>query len=214
MKVMQRFDPRWLDLAKRLQAMGQTGLEFATDHYNRERYAAVREIAFEMMEAGFGAEGTEMSAAFASEVGYATPKVDVRAAVFRDDGKVLLVRELADGRWSLPGGWLDVGESPRDAVAREVLEESGYVVTTTRLLAVLDKGKHPHPPQPFTVVKIFIEGVLTPDEPMRTDGLEVTESGFFGLNALPPLSLDRILPEQVELMFRLHADPGAPAVVD
>ncbi len=194
--------------------MAQTGLAFAADHYDQERYTAIRQIAFEMLAVGFGAEPTEVSAAFMSEVGYATPKVDVRAAVFRSDGKILLVRERADGRWSLPGGWLDVGESPREAVAREVREESGYVVTTERLLAVLDKSKHPHPPQPFAVVKVFIEGVITLDEPLKTDGVEVSESGFFGADALPPLSLDRVLPEQVELMFRLHADPDAPATVD
>lgn len=167
-----------------------------------------------MMAAGFGAERTEVAAAFASEAGYATPKVDVRAAVFRGDGEILLVRERADGLWSLPGGWLDVGESPREAAAREGREESGYVVTTGRLLAVLDKGKHPHPPQPFVVIKIFIACAIAQDEPLKTDGVEVSEFGFFGADALPPLSLDRVLSEQVELMFRLHADPYAPAVVD
>jgi ADP-ribose pyrophosphatase YjhB (NUDIX family) len=210
----QASGPRWLALAQRLQAMAQTGLAFAADHYNQERYTAIREVAFEMMATGFGAGRSEVAAAFASEAGYATPKVDVRAAVFRNDGKILLVRERADSLWSLPGGWLDVGESPREAAAREVREESGYAVTTGRLLAVLDKGKHPHPPQPFVVLKIFIECAIAHDEPLATDGVEVSESGFFGAGALPPLSLDRVLPEQVDLMFRLHADPDAPAVVD
>ncbi len=214
MHPLQMPGPPWLDLAKRLQAIAQTGLAFAADHYDQERYGAVREIAFEMMAAGFGAERATLAAAFAAEAGYATPKVDVRAAVFRGDGAILLVRERADGRWSLPGGWLDVGESPREAAAREVREESGYVVTTGRLLALLDKGKHPHPPQPFAAVKAFIECALVREEPLATDGVEVSESGFFGAGALPPLSLDRVLPEQVDLMFRLHAEPQTPAVVD
>ena len=208
------YEPRWLNLARRLQALAQTGLAFAADRYDEQRYTLIRNIAFEMMATGFGASRKDVAAAFTAEAGYATPKVDVRAAVFRKDGKILLVRERVDNRWSLPGGWLDVGESPREAARREVREESGYIATMGRLLAVLDKSKHPHPPQPFVVIKIFIEGEIVSEELLQTDGLETSESGFFGADALPDLSRDRVLPEQVELMFRLHADRYAQPIVD
>ncbi len=77
--------------------------------------------------------------------GYATPKVDVRGSVFRDD-QILLVKERADGLWTLPGGWADVNESPREAVVREIMEESGYHTRANKLLAVWDRAKHQHTP--------------------------------------------------------------------
>ena len=137
-------NPRWLELARTLQSYAQTGLAFAADAYAQERYEAIRQVAFEMMATGFGCDAAVLRFAFDREAGYATPKVDVRAAVFRRDGKILLVKERADGRWLLPGGWLDVGESPREAAAREVREESGWVATMGRLVAV-SEGQAPPP---------------------------------------------------------------------
>ncbi len=145
---------KWLDWAKRLQALAQNGITYCDNFYDRERYEAVREIAAEMMAAHSRVDVEFVRNLFVHEVGAATPKVDVRAAVFRDD-KILLVKERSDGFWTLPGGWADVNEPPSRAVEREVYEESGYRTRTVKLLAVLDRDLHGHPPYPFHVYKLF-----------------------------------------------------------
>jgi hypothetical protein len=141
-------NPQWLDWMQRLQAIAQTGLAYAQDPYDIERYEAVREIAVEMAAAHTGTELSYVRNLFAGQVGHATPKVDVRAVVFRDDA-ILLVRERAEGRWTLPGGWADINESPSEAVVREAYEESGYRIRAVKLLALYDRNKHAHPPYPF-----------------------------------------------------------------
>ena len=158
-------DLRWLDLAQRLQAISQTGLAFASDPYDIERYEAVRAIAAEIIATHSDTDQGYIQGLFASEAGYATPKVDVRGAVFRDSA-ILLVKERSDGGWTLPGGWADVGDSPSDAVVREIVEESGYQTRAVKLLALYDRNKHGHPPYPFHAYKIFflcelIGGVAT-----------------------------------------------------
>ena len=204
-------EPRWAHWAKQLQTMAQTGLTYARDPHDIERYRAMTAIAYEMMAAGSGADPDAVAAFFAYEVGHATPKVDVRAAIFRDD-KILLVQERKDKLWSLPGGWADVGETPSEAVARETAEESGYHVRITRLLAVYDKRLHAHPPQPFFVYKLFFEGEIVSGEAAPSD--ETLGASFFESDGLPPLSLDRVVPEQVARLFALHRRPGGGAEFD
>ena len=137
-----------LDWVKRLQAIAQTGLTYAKDHYDIERYQTVRQIAAEILAAcSSSLSSTKIVDLFARDVGYATPKVDVRAAVFSDTG-LLLVRERSDGGWTLPGGWADVGDSPSLAAIREVKEESGYDVVARKLAAVYDRDHERHGPSP------------------------------------------------------------------
>jgi ADP-ribose pyrophosphatase YjhB (NUDIX family) len=199
-------EPRLWALARRLQATAQTGLEFNTNEYDRERYELVGKIAAELMAAHCDTPMETFQKMFDGQEGYATPKVDVRAAVFRE-GKVLLVREAADGLWTLPGGWADVNDSPREAVEREVREESGFHSRATKLAAVYDRAKHPHdPPLPFHVYKMcfvceIIGGEATPSR-------ETPEVGFFALDALPPLSISRILAFQIHRMFEHAKNPA------
>jgi ADP-ribose pyrophosphatase YjhB (NUDIX family) len=148
---------------------------------------------------------------FRQEAGYATPKIDVRGVVFRD-GDILMVRERSDGGWTLPGGWADVLDSPSVAVEREIREESGYEVRATKILAVLDRNRHPHPPQAFHVWKIFIRCELiggAPSGSIETDGV-----AFFGRDALPELSTTRIVKTQLALMFAHLDDPLRPPEFD
>src|SRR5690349_9319910 len=150
-------ETRWLQWARQIQAIAQTGLHFAESAYDRERYEQLRELAIEVFAEYSDRSGPEVRAIFDQQKGYATPKVDVRGVVFRDD-KVLLVRERSDGLWTLPGGWADVNDSPSEAVEREILEESGFKAKAKRLLALYDRAKHPHqPPFAFHVYKIFVE---------------------------------------------------------
>ena len=149
--------PRLLDWTRRLQAIAQTGLAFAKDPYDVERYEAVRRLAAEMASAGVDGVGVgEAVELFARDNGYTTPKVDVRAVVFDADGRLLLVRERSDGGWTLPGGWADVGLTPAENVVREVREESGFEVRAVKVLAVYDRDRHPHPPMLQHAYKVFM----------------------------------------------------------
>lgn len=205
-------EPQWLDWAKRLQAIAQNGLTYATDPFDQERYEGIRRIAAEMMANGSDAGIGEILGLFSDQQGYATPKVDVRGVVFQDD-KILLVHERRDGGWTLPGGWADVSESPRECVEKEVREEAGYTIRATKLLAVYDRSKHPHePPFAFHIYKLFFLCEITggaPKESVETSGI-----GFFDEGSLPPLSLSRVLPRQIERMFDHARHPEWPTDFD
>lgn len=139
---------KWLDWAKRIQSISQSGLTFSKDVFDLERFEELRTISVEIMHEHSGMEMQKVREFFATEKGYQTPKMDVRGAVFHK-GKILMVKEKMDDRWALPGGFCDVGLSPAENIVKEVQEESGYKVVATKLLALLDMNKHPHPPQPF-----------------------------------------------------------------
>jgi ADP-ribose pyrophosphatase YjhB (NUDIX family) len=209
-------EPAWLDWAKRLRTMAQTGLTYARDPYDIARYQEITDIAVGMMALGADTPIETVRDLFKPETGHATPKIGVRTAIFRPGARgpeILLVRELSDGLWTLPGGWADVGESPSEAAAREVLEETGYRVRITRLLALFDKTKHPHPPQPLHIWIIFFAAEVIGTDGTEGDGLETDAIGFFPRDALPPLSLKRTLPSQIDRLFQLQEDAG-PAVFD
>ncbi len=216
-------DPNWLAWAKRLEALAQNGLTYSTNPYDTERYEDVRAIAAEMMAARSDADAQDIRDLFARERGHITPKVDVRGAMFRDD-HILLVRERGDGRWTLPGGWADPGESPSASVVREVYEESGYRTRATRLLALYDREKHGHPPLPYYVYKIFFLCELLDDAPAArveageqghgTSFAETDGVAFFPADALPELSLTRVTPAQIARLFALYRRPDQPADFD
>lgn len=206
--------PRWLEWARQLQAIAQTGLAFCQNVYDRERYEAIRSLAVQIMAAHSVADAGRIEALFADQVGYATPKVDVRGAVFRD-GRILLVREVADGgRWTLPGGWADVNQSPSEAVVREVLEEAGLQVVARKLAAVYDRERHAHqPPYAFHIYKLFFVCDIVGGEPRP--GVETSEVAFFAAHEVPAdLSVSRVLPHQISRMFDHAATPGLPTDFD
>src|SRR5438309_6135901 len=200
--------PSWLRRAQRLAAISQNGLTFTKDPFERARWEEVRQLAAEMLADGAGASIDQALAMLAAETGYATPKVDVRAAVFQED-EILLVQERSDGRWTLPGGWCEVGEAPGVAAAREVEEESGYRVRTTKLLAVYDKLRHGHPPSTWHAYKLFFRCELTGGAPASS--IETAAAGFFAEDGLPPLSLGRVTEAQIRRMFAHARDPSLPA---
>jgi ADP-ribose pyrophosphatase YjhB (NUDIX family) len=203
--------PQWLEWAQRLQAIAQNGLTYAQNPFDRERYEMVRGIAAEIMAAHSGVELGYVRNLFAGQVGYATPKVDVRGAVFRDD-TILLVKERQDGLWTLPGGWADVSESPSEAVVREVYEESGYRTRAVKLLALYDINRHAHAPFPFHVYKLFFRCELLGGEPaqsMETDGV-----AFFREDEIPELSLLRVTPAQIARLFEHYRHLDWPTDFD
>jgi ADP-ribose pyrophosphatase YjhB (NUDIX family) len=205
-------DPQWLVWAKRLQAIAQTGLTYAKDPFDVERYQSIRLVASEMMAAGSGEGSADSFVKLLSmDVGYATPKVDVRAAVFRD-GRLLLVREKEDGRWTLPGGWADIGDSPSGAVVREVKEESGYDVKARKLLALLDRNLHGHPPIPYHAYKLFFLCDIVGGNARAEQ--ETDAVGFFAADEIPPLSLTRVTPAQIARLFEHFVHPEWPTEFD
>jgi ADP-ribose pyrophosphatase YjhB (NUDIX family) len=203
-------EPDWLRWARELQAIAQNGLAFTPGKFDRERYEQLRAIASRMQAAYTGAPPERIEGLFATERGYATPKIDVRGAVFDAAGRILLVREIADqDRWTLPGGWADVNLTAAENTVKEVREESGLDVRARKLVAVWDRTRQGHPPSAFAAAKFFflcevISGVAAP-------GLETSAVGWFGEHELPSdLSLGRVLPHQLRRMFAHARDPGLP----
>jgi ADP-ribose pyrophosphatase YjhB (NUDIX family) len=203
--------PAWLRFAERVQAIAQTGLAYARDPYDRERYQELRGIAVEMAASGLGMSGAEVEVAFATGLGYPTPKIDVRAVVFRGD-ELLLVRERRSGRFTFPGGWADVGDTPGAAAERETLEESGYRVRATKLVALLDKARHEHPPSVDYTYKVLIGCRLEGGSAATSH--EIDAVGFFARTAIPELDLDRTTPGQIALAWAHHEDPSRPTDFD
>jgi ADP-ribose pyrophosphatase YjhB (NUDIX family) len=203
---------RWLEWSRRLQALAQNGLTYCKDPYDEQRYNELHSIAAEIMAAGAGLKGcASVLERFKFEEGYATPKIDIRAAVFQDD-KILLVKERSDGLWTVPGGWADVGEPPSLAAVREVKEESGFDVVVKKLAAVYDRDKHEHPPIQHHVYKIFFLSELrggSAAESVETSGVD-----FFAEGNLPPLSLTRVIEPQINHMFEHHRNPALPTSFD
>jgi ADP-ribose pyrophosphatase YjhB (NUDIX family) len=157
----------WLLWARRIQAVAQNGLTYSRDPYDIERYAELRALANEIVERHSPMTIETVRSLFAADSGYATPKIDIRGVVFRVDGALLLVRDRLEGAWTLPGGWVDVGESPSEAVVKEVREESGFDVRATKLLAVLDRDRHGHPALAHHVDKLFVRCDLSVGRPTR-----------------------------------------------
>ncbi|MGQ9787269.1 MAG: NUDIX hydrolase [Anaerolineae bacterium] len=207
-------DPRVLDWAMRLNALAQNGLVFAANPYDIERYRAIQRIAHEMLAAAADVNEEQISALFQYEPGYVTPKIDVRGVVFRNDA-MLFVRERADhNRWTLPGGWADVGDTPSQNVEREVFEESGYRTRAVKVLAIYDRRKHGHePPTPFHIYKIFFRCELIGGE--AADSIETSEVAFFRESEIPTdLSLGRVTPSQIARMFEHYRHPELPTDFD
>jgi ADP-ribose pyrophosphatase YjhB (NUDIX family) len=205
-------NPQWLAWARRLQALAQNGLAYCKDPYDRQRYEEIRHLAAEIMANGAGLpEAAPLIDLFKNDLGYATPKVDIRAAVF-DRERVLLVRERQDGLWTLPGGWADIGDAPSLAAVREVKEESGYEIVVRKLAAVYDRDKHGHPPIPHHVYKLFFVCDLCGGK--AEDSLETSAAEFFSEDKLPPLSTTRVTPAQMNHVFGHYRNPGWPTSFD
>jgi ADP-ribose pyrophosphatase YjhB (NUDIX family) len=208
-------EPDWLLWAREVQATAQTGLAFTKDPYDRERYEALRALAARMLAARADGSAGAFETLFASEAGYATPKIDVRGAVFDPEGRILMVREVMDHhRWTLPGGWADVSQTPAESAAREVLEETGYTCRVVKLAAVWDRATQGHAnPGLFSIVKLFFLCELAGGVPQTS--LETSEIRFFAEDEIPEdLSLGRVLPRQITRMFAHWRDRTLPTEFD
>lgn len=191
---------RWLQWAVELQSLAQAGLFYGKDDFDKERYERIREIAAEMVSYKSAIPVDKVRNLFCDEVGYQTPKIDCRAAIFQED-KILLVQER-NGTWSLPGGWVDVNVSVKENVLKEVREEAGLEVTADMVIAVQDREKHNLPVYAYKVCKIFV--LCTVLGGRFQSNIETISSRYFGLDELPPLATEKNNEEQIRMCFEAY----------
>lgn len=187
----------WLKWAIEIQSIAQIGLTYTKDEYDKERYEQLRNIASEMLSYKTDIPVDKVKNLFCNEQGYQTPKLDTRAAIFKDD-KILLVHEK-NGFWSLPGGWVDVLESIESNTIKEVKEEAGLDVVAKKVIAIQDRNKHNTPIYPYGVCKVFVECEIMGGE--FVENIETVEIGYFSIDNLPKLAEEKCTPKQVEMCF-------------
>lgn len=187
---------------KRIQALAEIGLEFSQIQYDIERYQELQEISLQLLEEITEIPIEKIIPVIQEKNGYKTPKVDVRAVVFNEENKILLVKEKVDGYWSMPGGWSDISYSPAEVAEKECFEEAGLKVKATRLLAIMDKQKQNMPPAFEYVYKIFMLCVKQDDN--ISIGSETLDVGWFFENEIPELSEPRNTLKQIKMMFQYH----------
>ncbi|MCU1678037.1 MAG: hydrolase [Frankiales bacterium] len=202
------------NIAVRLAGLAQSGLSYTTNPYELDRFAKARDLAAELFAAISDKSAADVRAALSLDSGYATPKVDVRGAVFDDNERVLLTRERNDGLWSLPGGWLDSGHKPASGVVTEIREETGYGAEVVKLVGCWDRATRGHTPLfPMGIVKLFFL-CRRAGEVIAHDELETLEIGWFGLDELPPLSLGRVNEWEIQRCRAHHRDPSLATEFD
>lgn len=187
----------WLKWAMEIQSIAQIGLTYTKDEYDKERYEQLRNIASEMLSYKTDIPVDKVKNLFCNEQGYQTPKLDTRAAIFKDD-KILLVHEK-NGFWSLPGGWVDILESIESNTIKEVKEEAGLDVVAKKVIAIQDRNKHNTPIYPYGVCKVFVECEVMGGE--FVENIETVEIGYFSIDNLPKLAEEKCTPKQVEMCF-------------
>ena len=207
---MKKDTPQWLTLAREIYTLSQAGLAYSKNDFDLERYQRLQEISAEIIADQSRLEKEAILESFSIQSGYPTPKVDVRGAVIRD-GKILLVQEVTDGCWSLPGGWADLGESPLEMVEREVLEESGMTVKAQKVVAIYDANRV-NPLEFYHAYKVIFLCEIISGEP--TPSMETPDVGFFSPDSLPPLSPFRTNQRIIEEIFAHLADPDRTTAFD
>ncbi|HEX3845083.1 MAG TPA: NUDIX hydrolase [Steroidobacteraceae bacterium] len=200
-----------IDWARKVQAIAQNGLAFTQDPFDHERYTQLTELVAAILAAQLAVPVAQAKGFWEGDAGYVTPKVDVRGGIF-EEGRVLLVRERSDGKWTLPGGWVDINDSPSGAVAREILEESGYQARAVKLAALVDKLRHPHPPALHHIYKLFFLCERTGGAAAVSSETDAVQ--FFPVQALPELSTGRVLASQIERLYQHQLHPELPTDFD
>ena len=202
---------QWLEWAKELQFIAQAGLTYSENTFDRERFQRVREISAEIMSLMSDIPQETIKGLFCNETGFQTPKLDTRAAIFDDEGRILLVKEN-NGTWSLPGGWVDVMQSVKSNTMKEVREEAGLDVETIRLIAVQDRNKHNTPPYAYNICKVFV--LCKAIGGSFQANAETVESRYFALDELPLLAEEKNNREQIEMCFKANADENWQTLFD
>jgi ADP-ribose pyrophosphatase YjhB (NUDIX family) len=211
-RFQQPDSKKLVEYYKRIKALAQTGLVYSEDDYNRDRYSEISEISNLLLEEISGIPAEVIRNFYLNTGEYPTPKTDIRAVIFNQHNEILLVKEASDQKWSLPGGWADIGYTPAEVVVKEVEEETGLIVTPVKLLAVLDKKNYPHPPQLEYVYKHFIQCTITGGAIRQAH--DISEVAFFPQQHIPALSEIRIVQSQVDMMFEFLYNADKPTIFE
>ena len=201
---------QWLDWAIELQALAQAGIHYSKDAFDTERYLRIREIATEIISKNPEMPPEKTKDLFCCETGYQTPKIDTRAAIFKD-GKILFVQEK-NGSWSLPGGWCDVGLSVRENIIKEVKEEAGLDVVVEKVIAVQDRERHNTPTYAWRICKIFLQCAVDGGEFL--ENIETISSAWFDENNLPNLAEEKNNKKQIEMCFEAFKTKKWKTLID
>lgn len=201
----------WLDIAKQINLIAQTGLAFTNDKYDKERYEKLLDLSLEILQNITVVDSAKLEFIFNRDIGYQTPKVGVRVVVLKNN-EILLVKEKMDGKWSLPGGYADLGMTPSEIAVNEVKEESGFDVKPVRILGFIDYNKYQKRPFPFDIYQLFMECEIIGGE--ATPGLETSEVNFFNIESLPELSERRVTKGQILQMYELAQSKNKEPVFD
>lgn len=206
------------ELATKILSIAQIGRAYCQNEFCLERYEKLEKIASEIFShlSSENQPANEIFNLLVREVGYPTPKLDVRGAIFKNN-QILLVQEKQDEHWSLPGGWADLHDSPSEAIIREVYEETGLKVKTIKLIGLFDKLKHDHPLQlPHAYKCFFLCKPMSDnfDSEVINKSIEIKDVRYFDLEKLPPLSTDRVTRAQINLCFAHYQNPNLPSAYD
>jgi len=191
----------FLEELKKLKALADTGLVYCENNYDRDRYEQVREITLGLIAQLTNQPITKLNQFFLPVKEYPTVKVDVRGFILNEKNEVLMAQESVDGKWTIPGGWADIGDTPAEAVLKEIKEETGFDAEIVRLLAIYDKRCHPHPPELFYIYKLMFFCTISGGQ--LAHGFDMQGADFFSMEALPELSEPRILKSQLKHLFEL-----------
>ena len=190
------------DFAKAMQrmlAITDTGLTYTKDPFDRERYEDLRQILWSVLQDQTELNQEELTAILKPTGSYATPLMDVRAWIVQDQ-KICLVRGQGEDTWALPGGFGEVGYSPKENIRKEVQEETGFSAEVGSLLAVFDTNRFQLQNKQYSK---FVFACQLLDGHFQ-ENQEVAELGFFDVENLPPLSEKRITKKQMEILWQVY----------
>lgn len=201
-----------LDAVKRLKDIADIGLIYTDVPYDIERYEELKDISLKLMAHLSNETFAKLDSFFLPQIDYPTPKVDVRGLVINEKDEILMAKESVDNKWTIPGGWADIGNTPKEVVIKEIKEETGIDVEVVRLLAIYDKQRHEHPAEPYYIYKLIffckaIGGKLEP-------GFDMKGAAYFSLDSLPELSEERILASQLNQLFVMAKNDILEVYVD
>jgi ADP-ribose pyrophosphatase YjhB (NUDIX family) len=125
----------WADQLRDISALG---LHFANNIYDRQHYQTVQDISMAMIALATGSTLEQMEPLRAPIFTRPTPLSVGDAAIIDDEGRILLIRRADNGQWAMPGGALEVGETPAEGVVREAFEETGVRCRAVTLVGVFD----------------------------------------------------------------------------
>lgn len=202
---------KWLHWANELHSISQSGLTYSKDKFDLQRFKRLQEISAEILSQQSFEAFEKIRDLLAGEQHYLTPKLDVRTAIIQED-QILLVQEVSDGKWTMPGGFADVNESPSESAKKEVFEETGYIVEIVKLYALIDKQKRNYPPQIPHAHKCLFIGKIIGGKAQTS--IETSAIQFFDQDKLPQLSMHRIMPAEIELAFKHYNQLELPTCFD